>query len=383
KNIAWASSPLKNIPLKNIDLTTSPLKNIPLKNIAFADAPLKNIPLKNIDLAASGLGGLPLGAIAWDVAPLGATNLDLLDLADSPLGAILLAATANPANIDACGATCPAGETLAQADANHEILASATLADIGAAGFGATTLADLLSGSALALSLGDLRLDLAGPGAPSVTIAQLEAALTGSPAPVILVGDLRLDEAVGVDTLVLDDLSGFLVDPATFAPYLLGDLGTYTDLAGHDITLGELGIWTDNTGADITLGELAQYLDDSVSLADVLLGLVPPSQFPFENFPIASLGLNEPGRSIIQPPSGTMGAAVGCGATGTSIGAGYVADLPTCFSVNVQAPNDGSGSSTDPVTIDAILPAGAVFLSVKVTGINEGWTVSTDPDGRT
>ena len=96
---------------------------------------------------------------------------------------------------------------------------------------------------------------------------------------------------------------GFLLDPTTFAPYLLGALGTYTDITGHDITLGELGIWTDNTGADITLGELAQYLDDSVSLSDVLLGLVPPTQFPFQDFPIASLGLNKAGRDVIQPNS--------------------------------------------------------------------------------
>src|SRR4029077_744561 len=104
-------------------------------------------------------------------------------------------------------------------------------------------------------------------------------------------GDLRLDEATGVDLLVLNAISAFLLDPQTFAPYLLGALRTYTDISGHDITLGELGIWTDDTGADITLGQLAQYLDGSVSLSDVLLGLVPPSQFPYEDSPIESLGL--------------------------------------------------------------------------------------------
>ncbi len=323
-NIDWVASPLHNIPLHNIDLATSPVGAIPLHNIAFADAPLHNIPLHNIDLVASGLGGMPLSAIAWGTAPIGTTLLSQLTIAGGPLDSILLSATANPGNIDAaCAPTCPTGESLGQAETAHEIRASATLADIGGTAFGSVTLGQLLAGSSLSPSLGDLRLDLAGAGAPPLTVAGLQNALTGSPAPTIKLGDLRLDEAAGVNALILGDLSDHLIDPATFAAYLLGDIGTYTDNTGHEITLGELGIWTDNTGADITLGELAQYLDDSVSLGDVLLGLVPPTQFPFENFPIASLGLNTPGRSMVQPSSGFMaGYGPGCGASGTPIGSG-------------------------------------------------------------
>ena len=51
-----------------------------------------------------------------------------------------------------------------------------------------------------------------------------------------------------MNALILGDLSDHLSDPATFDAYLLGDIGTYTDNTGHEITLGELGIWTDNTG---------------------------------------------------------------------------------------------------------------------------------------
>ena len=98
---------------------------------------------------------------------------------------------------------------------------------------------------------------------------------------------------------MLDAITAFLLDPDTFVGYLLGALGTWTDVKGHDITLGELGLYENGAGADITLGELAQYLPDSVSLADVLLGLVPVDEFPFEDFPVDSLGLNVPGRTMI------------------------------------------------------------------------------------
>jgi uncharacterized protein YjbI with pentapeptide repeats len=385
-NINWVASPLHNIPLHNINLATSPVGAIPLHNIAFADAPLHNIPLHNIDLAASGLGDMPLSAIAWGTAPIGTTPLSRLSIAAGPLAGILLSATANPANIDACVTACPAGETLGQAETNHEILSSATLADIGGTAFGGVTLGQLLAGSSLSPTLGDLRLDLAGPGAPPLTVAGLESTLTGSPAPTILLGDLSLDEATGVNALVLGDLSDNLVDPATFDAYLLGDIGTYTDNTGHEITLGELGIWTDNTGADITLGDLAQYLDDSVSLADVLLGLVPPAQFPFENFPIASLGLSTPGRSMIQPSSGFLaGYGPGCGASGTPIGSGFIANLPTCFTMRLLGPEEPDMQSSPPVLIDAVLPLGAQFLAVGPGGDTSPLgpaQTSIDPDGR-
>jgi uncharacterized protein YjbI with pentapeptide repeats len=390
-NIDWVASPLHNIPLHNINLATSPVGAIPLHNIAFAEAPLHNIPLHNIDLTTSGLGNLPLSAIAWGTAPIGTTPLSQLSIASGPLAGILLSATANPANIDAACATTCAGESLGQAETNTEILSTATLADIGSTAFGSVTLGQLLAGSALSPVLGDLRLDLAGPGAPALTVAGLENALTGSPAPTIKLGDLSLDEATGVNALILGDLSDHLADSATFDAYLLGDIGTYTDNTGHDITLGELGIWTDNTGHDITLGELAQYLDDSVSLADVLLGLVPPDQFPFENFPIASLGLNTPGRSMVQPTAAFIaGYGPGCGTSGTSIGAGFSANLPTCFTRRLLGPEGPDMQPSPPVLIDAILPLGAQFLSVTAAPISPGAATpilgtpqtSTDPDGQ-
>ena len=144
-----------------------------------------------------------------------------------------------------------------------------------------------------------------------------------------------------------------MLDPDAFAGYLLGALGTYTDAAGHDITLGELGIWTDATGADITLGELAQYLDDSVSLADVLLGLVPPSQFPYEDFPTSSLGLNKAGRYVVPPlpPSGPTG--------------------PTWRRASSPTSRRRSRESTGvepslPIDLEAVLPAGADLAEVRM-----------------
>jgi len=467
KNIDLTASPLKNIPLKNIAATAAPLKNIPLKNIDFSAAPLKNIPLKNINLSASGLDALPLGTIAWASAALGTASLDQLSFAGGPLASIAIVSTANPAAVAGCVATssCPATElTLADAQAASDILPGATLADIGAGFAGHGTLADLLAaritGSTIDPNLGDLRLDLAGSPAPTVTIGALLGALSasqpdpvvadisagsvslgdlgldvlaGGPAmtlndlltelkpgsPDVLLGDLRLDllsvadtttvgallallvpgttdvklgdlsldTATGVDALVLNAITGFLLDPTDLAGYLLGALGTYTDATGHDITLGELGLWTDGTGADITLGDLAKYLDDSVSLADVLLGLVPPAQFPFENFPIASLGLSDPGRSILKPSAAFMASYGSCGVEGTPIDPSLSVNLPTCRNVRFLNPGGGpTPVSSDPVAMDVILPVGASPISVTVS--NQAGTlgtvplrVTTDPDG--
>ena len=173
---------------------------------------------------------------------------------------------------------------------------------------------------------------------------------------------------------MLDAITGFLIDPATLTPYLLGDLGTYTDATGHDITLGELGTWKNAAGAEITLGQLAQYLDDSVSLSDVLLGLVPASQFPFEDFPIASLGLNQPGRSMLQPAD-----AFGVGG---SFPAGYITNRPS--DANIKLLGDAF-STSDPLDIDALLPPGSIFQSASAAGSSSqtgAVHVSTDPDGR-
>ncbi|HEX5917054.1 MAG TPA: PxKF domain-containing protein [Nocardioides sp.] len=344
KNIDFATSPLKNIPLKNIDLESSPLKNIPLKNIDFATSPLKNIPLKNIDLGVSGLDVLPLAAVDWATAPVGQVGLDQLDLTGPLLGPIPLSTTASADGIATCDAPtawCDADPTVGEAAAAGAVRPGATLADVGASGFaGAATLADLLAartaGSSLDPVLGDLRLDLVAGGF-GIALGALLAALDEQ-APEVLLGDLRLDLADD-DTALLGWVFGFMVDADLFAAYLLGDVGTFTDADGRDVTLGDLGTWTTAAGVEITLGQLAQYLDDSVSLADLLLGLVPPSAFPFEDFPIDSLGLNQGGRRIATDSLGQR----------TQRTMGFVV-------------LDNFGTEpTGPVTLELHLPAGAGF----------------------
>ena len=102
------------------------------------------------------------------------------------------------------------------------------------AGTAALTVGDLLALLAAAqpdVLLGDLRLDLA-TDAPALTIAEFVATLQavgGGALPDVLLGDLRLDLATGVDALVIDAITAFLLDPETFAPYLLGALNTWTD----------------------------------------------------------------------------------------------------------------------------------------------------------
>ena len=344
KNIVLDVAPLKNIPLKNIDLAASPLKNIPLKNIDFATSPLKNIPLKNIDLTGSGLGGLPLAAVDWATAPIGHAGLDQLDLTSSLLAPVPLSATTAPEAIARCddpAGWCDADPTIGEAAAAGAVRPGATLADIGADGFaGDRTLADLLAartpGSTLDPTLGDLRLDLAG--GPDVVLGALLAALD-TDVPDVVLGDLRFTSG---DAL-LGWVFGFMLDPDLFAAYLLGDVGTWTDGDGRDITLGDLGTWTTAAGVDITLGQLAEFLDGSVSLADVLLGLVPASAFPFEEFPIDSLGVNQSGRRV----AGRFG---------------FQPNVPTEASIRLL--NPGALIPTEPVTAEILLPSGSRFVSI-------------------
>jgi len=341
KDIDLAASPLKDIPLKDIDLATSPLKDIPLKDIDLATSPLKDIPLKDIDLGLSGLGALPLAQVDWAAAPIGRAGLDQLDLGGSLVGAIPLSATASPANIATCdvpAAWCDATPTIGEAAAAGAVRPGATLADVGAPGFaGAATLADLLAartaGSALDPTIGDLRPDRV-TGGFATALGALLTALDDQVSGVEL-GDLRFNDA---SDALLGWVLVFMSD-AALAGYLLGDVGTYTDGAGRDITLGDLGAWTNAAGGEITLGQLAKYLDESVSLADVLLALVPPAAFPFEDFPIDSLGFNQGGRLIATDSLGqrsqrTMGFIV----------------------------LDNLGTEpTEPATLELYLPAGSGF----------------------
>lgn len=399
KSIDLASSPLKSIPLKSITLAGAPLKSIPLKSIDFSAAPLKSIPLKSIDLTSAGLAGFPLAALDWTRAALGTDKLSGFTTATGPLAGIPVAALADPVSVVSCGAACPTGQTLGAATTAGQLLPGATLAAVGSTGFAsrAVTLGELLGASvstAYAPTLGSLRLDLAAPSAPALTIGDLVNALDATQAPTlgdldptsvsamltlgdlaldrlasnvetvaglvgtllpsapqVTLGDLRLDLASGVEGLLLEALLSHLLGGALDG-LLLGDIGTYTTDTGHDITLGELGTWT-LPGGDITLGDLARYLDSSVSLADVLLGLVPASAFPYENFPFSALGLGAPGRLIVTPQPWN----------------GPFATVPAVLTPSVDTfaewtfRNDNAVETT-PVDLTVSLPVGTLFSSL-------------------
>lgn len=438
KNIDFSAAPLKNVPLKNIDLAASGLGALPLDAVPWATAPLGTANLAQFSFAGAPLSSILIASLAnaanvvncataqattcatGATLAIAATNHDILSgatLADigssgfaghgtlvDLLTARITGSTVDPLlgdlRLDLAGSTAPVVTIGALLNALSAAQPDPVVFDIdpGLATLGDLGLDQLVSGPAMTLNdllselkpgtpdvlLGDLRLDLLTV-ADSTTVGAL-LGLMSATAPDVLLGDLRLDTATGVDALVLNAVTGFLLEPATFASYLLGALGTYTDVTGHDITLGELGIWTDNTGADITLGDLAKYLDDSVSLADVLLGLVPPAQFPFENFPIASLGLSAPGRSILKPSPAFMASYGSCSVQGTPIDPSLSVNLPTCRNVRFLNPGGPTPVSSDPTAMDVILPVGASPISVTVTNEtgNLGAVplrVSTDPDG--
>ena len=226
------------------------------------------------------------------------------------------------------------------------------------------TLQDLLGGLPADSTLGDLRLDLLDIDVE--TVAGLVGTLLAT-APEITLGDLRFDLMSGTNGLLLGALLSHLVGGA-LDDLLLGDIGTYTTDSGRDITLGDLGTWTLPTGADITLGDLAAYLPESITLADVLLGLIPASAFPYENFPFSALGLDVPGRLTIGPDF--QDGVTGSSATLKPHPANYQ-------SIRLGNP---SGSVTAPVDVQVTLPPGATLRDVKYQDADDAEDLGSDVD---
>jgi len=145
-------------------------------------------------------------------------------------------------------------------------------------------LADLLGCASTSTCNLDLTLgEASGDLLSSATLGDLLAALAATQQPTL--GDLRLDLASGpeVQSLVLEAMVAHL-STDILDTLRLGDIGTYVTITGQDITLGDLGVWTRADGTEITLGDIAAYLPASISLADVLFGLVPASAFPYEDY---------------------------------------------------------------------------------------------------
>ncbi|MDX1511038.1 MAG: hypothetical protein R3249_06810 [Nitriliruptorales bacterium] len=372
-NIPLANIPLANIPLANIPLANiagsfndgsgvvhAPLANIPLANIPLANIPLANIPLANIPLANIGPNGTPLANIPLANIPL--ANIDILGspLANIPLANIPLANILIPECQTTAYCDQASGNTLGDAFAASKLAQDASVAhllNVGTDGQGnPVTLKDLLEaalGSTSALvqdSINDTTLaDLIDPNNPHnwagaslrdavdfspLTLAELAAILPTDPSDPNYVQAHAAEFEALMDNAELGMLLGF-------GEMTLGDVLHLLGAAFFDIVVRA-----------IIEGD-PPAVDGGMSLIDLLLTILPPDQFPWQELDVASGG--------IQLAAGTT-------------------TYNVSFDVFGQA-------SAQPVIVTLTLPPSAVFAGAAIAPTNVNGNVITwelvVPDGTT
>jgi hypothetical protein len=380
-SIPLASIPLASIPLASIPLHSIPLHSIPLHSITINGSPLASIPLHSIDLAGTPLHSIPLHSIG--AAELAAVvDCTLVDCGTATLGDAAAAGALRDAatlgtiedllggvrlsDLIGSGNAITAGQLRAA-------LGTLTMQDM--TGFDDLTLGELpelfpylqlgnVAGLVPGLRLGDIadalqefsaddvraalensHLTLADiTGWDDVTLGEVDAVANqlhfGDLTPAL--SGFRLADLVGViqkpggGTYSSDDLRAAL-ESVLGANATLGDLNGFDDL-----TLGELGEYGDASLGDL-LGALTGGAADGITLADLLLALVNPKQYPWQALDMSSVATQ----------------ALDEDATRTSIHVAYRADapdgLPRTVRVSVQlpahsryAPNSTSGTFGTP-----------------------------------
>ena len=226
------SIPLRSIPLRSIDIQASPLRSIPLRSILIEASPLRSIPLRSIDIQASPLRSIPLRSINIQASPLRSIPLRSINIQASPLRSIPLRSIANVANVVNCSVFLDcASQTLTLGD----VPLAALIGDLGA----------LVSAIPTHIDLGSLG-ELGGPDHP--------------------------------------DAYGAADAPA------LATLGELVDFVG-DTTLGDIGgpehpDAYGTTTIDDFLALLIELFPD-VTLGDLLSGILPPSELPWQDIDLA------------------------------------------------------------------------------------------------
>ena len=345
------SIPLRSIPLRSIDVTSSPLRSIPLRSIDINSTPLRSIPLRSINLSALPLGSFPLRSIpagspavncsvagvdcsststqtladaaAAGAIPSSATLADLANLtsneslgsitnlAAGPLGALPLRSIdlSSPTNGIAAlplrsiaVASTPLRSIPLRSIGSLSSVVNCSLVDCTAtstATLGSASDAGAILNTA---SLGQLAdLDDAVLGGISLNSLQLATNPIGA-VPLRSIDDLTsivncatVDcTATSAATLASAEQAGAILSSATLdqlGPYLgtaLGQLGSY-----GNATLSDLGPFLGTLLGDLLTNLSGSDID--FYLGDVLLGLVPPTSYPWQdvnlsNLPVTSIG---------------------------------------------------------------------------------------------
>jgi hypothetical protein len=340
--------PLGAIPLGAIPLGAIPLGAIPLGAIGgwgallvgtqFEGRPLQNVTLSQV-IGLPQIRNVPLGAIDLRNSPLGAISIAGIALGSAPLGAIPLGAIGT--NFDQwCG---PAGAlTTAGFDcATNSISAASNVIDLelrsaplGAIPLGAIPLGAIPLG---AIPLGAIPLGAIPLGAIPLGAIPLGAiTFAGTPLGAIPLGAIPLG-AIGsiVNCSLVNCSTGTLADAFAAGAFRPG---------------AKLADLKDAIGA-LTLAQLQSSLPATVTLDDVLSGLVPRSDLPWESASLEQIGLTT---------SGTVG--------------GSIATYRANFRLFFDRP-------AGPTTVTVVMPAGFTYRAT--TGIlnvqPQGGAMSSTP----
>jgi hypothetical protein len=399
-SIPLASIPLASIPLASIPLHSIPLHSIPLHSITINGSPLASIPLHSIDIADSPLHSIPLHSIASPTTVVDCTLVDCtsttLTLGDAlAAGALLPGATLADIEGQLGGVRLSdlIGANGISADQLRSALGSRSLADLS--DFDNLTLGELpqiypylvlsqVANLAPGIRLGDLAGHLL-----EFTADQLAAAVTNSALTLadvtgwdnvtlgetqVLLQYLQLgDLTPGLSGLRLEDLVGAIQKPGggTYSEddlraaleATLGANATLSNLSGFDdLTLGELGQYGSATLGDL-LSALTGNAADGITLADLLLALVNPKQYPWDALDMSAVTA----QALTENPSSTP--------VTVAYRANAPDGLPRTVEVTVQMPAGaryvpGSATGTFGSTTD---------LTPAVDGTNLVWTLHGVP----
>ncbi len=239
---------------------------------------LSATPLGAIPLGAIPLGAIPLGAIEMTGIPLGAIQLGAIELAGTPLGAIPLGAI--PLGAIQFGDVC-AAVTDTTVACDEDLPLSDYLAATGASTLDATPLGAItLEG----LPLGAIPLGAIPLGAISIA---------GVPLGAIPLGAIDLQSSPLGAIQLQDTPLGAIGDTTTLAEAIpLGAIPAETPLGAIDEALD--GYFLEDVLDHLTiafLGETGAFAD--LTLADVLVGILLASDFPWEDLPLDQIEVRD------------------------------------------------------------------------------------------
>ncbi len=301
-SIATRPSPLASIPLASIPIAGTPLASIPLASIplasiaggwqtllvgtAFEGIPLQNITLGQV-IGISNIASVPLASIDLRNSPLASISVAAIALGSLPLASIPLASIGATPLDQWCTALAAAGFDCVV----NGITATSTLLDLElrSAPLASIPLASIPLASIPLASIPLASIPLASIPLASIPLASIPLAsikITGTPLASIPLASIPLASInLVVDCTLINCATG------TFA----------TAFAANAFRLGARLGDIEAALSTLTIGQLAPSLPASVTLEDLLIGLISRPDLPWEAASLEQIGLTT---------SGTLGGSV-------------------------------------------------------------------------